>query len=333
MARKQVSFDRIIDIISEVGDGQFITICYLSAASIYKKRNSLDDEKFGGALDANPFEDEEVGATFDRYRNGEMKKFPYQGIVKFCTRQFHWQSEDNYRKKYGQFRQWQDDFLTSHGAQPLAHKKPSDEKIDFGSGGISVGSTDNTANKTYIHQNGATSRIIDKDYGETYYLVDNNGELVGGISKPVVTSMLTKRKEDGGIAALRKIDASDEVINRYNEELKAQKFSVMKMMMDCMLFVVTKFEGQEYFAINRRLASRVGSGSYVVDIDPESFIQKAVEIFENIYKEKVEDYPVQEGRYIPITMEGINYIIQEATRRIQARLNEDRRRYEERRYL
>ena len=89
MARKQVTFERILDILSEIGGGQFTTICYLSAAKIYKKRNSLDDEKFGGALDANPFEDEEVGNTFDRYRRGEMKKFPYQGIVKFCTRRFH----------------------------------------------------------------------------------------------------------------------------------------------------------------------------------------------------------------------------------------------------
>ena len=324
MARQQIDFDRILDIISEVGDGQFITICYMSAAKIYKKRNSLDDEKFGGALDANPFEDEEIGGTFDRYRKGEMKKFPYQGIVKFCTRQYHWQSEENYRKKYGEFRKWQDDFLTSHGAEPLAHKQSTDQKQDFGRGGISVGSTDNTAHKTYIHQNKATSRVMD----EEYFLVDDNGGLVGGISKPVVASMLQKYPEEGGLKALKKINASDEVIAKYSEELAAQKFSVMKMMIDSILFIVTKFEGQEYFAINKRLANKIGSGSYVVDIEPENFIQKAVEVFNNIYAENV-----REGRYIPITMQGINYIIREATRRIRAHLNEGRRYYGDRRYL
>ena len=325
MARQQVDFDRILDIISEIGGGQFTTVCYLSAAKIYKKRSSLDDEKFGGALDANPFDDEEVGGTFDRYRKGEMKKFPYQGIVKFCTRQYHWQSEDNYRKRYGQFRQWQDDFLTSHGAEPLGHKAGTDQKLDFGKGGVSVGSTDNTKERTYIHQNGSTSRVLD----ERYFLVDDNGGLVGGISKPVVTSMLQKFPEEGGIKALRKINASDEVIARYSEELAAQKFSVMKMMINNILFIVTKFEGQEYFAINRRLASRIGSGSYVVDIEPEDFINKAVEVFNNMYGESV-----REGRYIPITVSGINYIIREATRRIKARLNEERRRYyRDRKYL
>lgn len=315
MARKQVDFDKILDIISEVGDGQFITICYMSAAKIYKKRSSLDDDAFGDALDANPLEGDDVRDTFDRYRKGEMKKFPYKGIVKFCTRQYHWQSEENYRKKYGEFRKWQDDFLTSHGAEPLSHRESTDVKQDFGGGGVSVGATDNTAHKTYIHQNGATARIMD----EEYFLVGDDGELVGSIWKPVVTSMLAKYPEDGGIRALRKINASEDVIERYSEELKAQNFSIMKMMVDSILFIVTKFQGQEYFAINTKLARKVGSGSYVVDIEPESFIQKAIEIFNSTYGE-----PVREGRCIPMTMDGINYIIREATRRIKERLNEGR---------
>lgn len=330
MARKQVTFERILDILSEIGGGQFTTICYLSAAKIYKKRNSLDDEKFGGALDANPFEDEEIGNTFDRYRRGEMKKFPYQGIVKFCTRQYHWQSEERYRERYGQFRDWQDDFLTSHGAEPLPRREPTDKKIDFGKGGVSVGATDNTAHKAYTHQNRATAKVLD----EEYFLVDDNGELVGGISKPVVTSMLQKYSEDGGIKALKKINASDEVIARYSEELKAQKFDILKMMTNCILFVVTKFQGQEYFAINTKLARQVGSGSYIVDIEPESFIQKAIDIFKNTYGDPVQDEAdIQEGRYIPMTMNDINYIIKEATRRIKARLNEGRRYYGDRRCL
>ena len=330
MARQEIDFDRIIDILAEIGGGQFTTVCYLSAAKIYKKRNSLDDEKFGNALDANPFEDEEVGGTFDRYRKGEMKKFPYQGVVKFCTRQYHWQSETNYRKRYGDFRKWQDDFLTSHGAQPLAHKQSTDQKQEFGKGGIAVGSTDNTKNRTYIHQNKSTSKVLD----ERYFLVDDNGGLVGAISKPVVTSMLQKYPEEGGLKALKKINASDEVIAKYNAELEAQKFSVMKMMVNSILFVVTKFEGQEYFAINRRLASKIGSGSYIVDIEPEEFIQKAVEVFNKMYGgSNQQQDAVEEGRYIPITMQGINYIIREATRRIRAHLNEGRRYYGNRRYL
>jgi hypothetical protein len=51
------------------------------------------------------------------------------------------------------------------------------------------------------------------------------------------------------------------------------------------LFVVASVNGEKIFFWNSKLAQQVGSGSYVVEIDPSSFMEKAKEIYSKSYAE------------------------------------------------
>jgi hypothetical protein len=154
-------------------------------------------------------------------------------------------------------------------------------KQDYGKGSVSVGSTDNTQGRLYSHQNGATIQ----NRSTEYFLVDTNGQLKGGISKNAIQNIVAKSGDADGVSALKKVNATDEQIQSYLQELKQLKFKVLKLMYDSILFVVASVNGEKIFFWNSKLAQQVGSGSYVVQIDPQSFMAKAKEMYSKSYAE------------------------------------------------
>ena len=329
--RKIYDINEFIDIMSSIKNGAFATVCYLSSAKVKKTLRGSDVEAFGNDLDSNRTEgDDEYYNTLKQYQGGSIKKFPYNGVVKMSRIQFNWQSEKKYGENFGKYADARDALITKYGGEPV-RKQGTDTRLDYGTGDVSVGSTDNTQGRLYSHQNGATVNYLD----EYYFLVDTNGQLKGGISKEAIKNIVAKSGDADGVAALKRVNASDETIKSYLEELKALKFRVLKLMYDSVLFVVATVDDEKIFFWNSKLANQVGSGSYVVAIDPVSFKEKAKELYRKSYEEIENNYTelMQENRNmksnkIKITENDIKYLVAESVKRILREYDDDEIDYE-----
>ena len=323
MGRRIANIDEFIDIIAELKGGLFVNICYMSSAKVKKTLRGVDVDKFGADLDTNRMtDDDEIYQTLKGYQQGSPKKFPYGGIVKMSTFQVHWQTEENYRKNYGKYAQSRDALLAKYGAS-VNSRDGYDSLQSYGHGGVAIGSTDNTQGKLYTHQNGATVRNRKNEY----YLVDENGDLKGGVSYNAIASLVTKSGDTDGVSALRKVGATDEQIAEYLDELKKLNFSVLKLMFDSILFIVASVNGESIYFINSALARQVGSGNYTVPINPDSFIQKAQEIFNANYKEIKEwsnNINLFDVRKIQISEAAIHDALMKS---IKSFINEDKCKY------
>ena len=323
MARKIQDINEFIDIMSNIKDGCFATVCYLSSAKVKKTLRGVDSDAFGNDLDANRTDgDDEYYNTLKQYQSGSIKKFPYNGVVKMSRIQFHWQSEKKYGENYGKYADARDALIKKYGGEPN-RKDSTDAKQEYGNGGVSVGATDNTQGRLYTHQNGGTIQSMNTEY----FLVDTDGRLKGGINKNAIQNIVAKSGDADGVSALKKINATDEQIKSYLEELKALKFKVLKLMYDSILFVVATVNGEKIFFWNSKLAQQVGSGSYIVPIDPQSFMQKAKELYATSYeelRESVRKYNqlikesqmMTKKQIIRLTEKDLHNIIKESVKKI-----------------
>ena len=159
--------------------------------------------------------------------------------------QFHWQSEEKYGENYAKYADARDALITKYGGEPN-RREGTDTKLSYGKGSVSVGSTDNTQGRLYSHQNGATIQ----NRSTEYFLVATNGQLKGGISKNAIQNIVAKSGDADGVSALKKVNATDEQIKSYLEELKQLKFKVLKLMYDSILFVVASVNGEKIFFWN-----------------------------------------------------------------------------------
>ena len=277
--RKVKDIDELIKIMSSIKGGTFATVCYLSSARVKKTLKGVDTNAFGNDLDANRTDgDDEYYNTLKRYQGGEIKKFPYNGVVKMSKFLFHWQTEKKYEENKNKYANARDALIRKYGGEPN-RKEGTDTTQEYGDGNVSVGSTKNTQGKMYSHQNGATIQ----NRSTEYFLVDNNGDLKGGISKNAIQNIISKNGDEDGVSALRKVNATDEQIASYLEELKALNFKVLKLLYDNIIFIVTTVDNEKILFFNSKLANKIGSSSYAVDINPQSFMDKARELYKSSF--------------------------------------------------
>lgn len=319
--RKIKDINELIDIMSSIKGGTFATVCYLSSANVKKTLRGVDTDAFGNDLDTNRTEgDDEYYDTLKQYQGGSIKKFPYNGIVKMSKIQFHWQTEEKYKENFGKYADARDALIKKYGGEPN-RREGYDTTQQYGNGGVSVGSTDNTQGRMYSHQNGATIQSRTTEY----FLVDNTGDLKGGISINAVQNILSKSGDADGVSALKKVNATDEQIASYLEELKSLKFKVLKLIYDNIIFIVASVDGEKILFFNSNLANKIGSGSYAVDINPQSFMDKAKELYSKTFselQESVKKYNklIKENKMkkqlVRLTESELNKIIKESVRNI-----------------
>lgn len=294
MERRIANMDEMIDKLSSISGGVFVSLCYINCAKIGKTLSGkgIDIDQFGQDLDNNRTEgDDEIYNGLKNYQQGgssRKNKFPYGGIVKMSRYQFNWQTEDAYGKNFNKYATQRDALLAKYGAAIQKREDKYDEKLNFGNG-VSVGSTDNTKHKLYTHQNGATIRNAKSEY----FVVDEDGELLGGISFNAIKQIVNQSKNIDGLNALKKIGATEEQIQEYIQDLKALNFRVLKLMYDSILYIVCSVDGEKIVYINDNLAKQVGSGSYIVNINPQSFIDMA----NQLYRQDMTNLQESENRY------------------------------------
>lgn len=320
--RRIADINEMIDIISSIKGGVFVTLCYISSAKIGKTLSSknIDVNKFGQDLDKYRTKgDGQIYAKLKQYQSkgaSRSNQFPFGGIVKMTRYQFNWQSENNYRANYNKYADARNKLLAKYGASVI-HKDSHDKKQAYGYGSVSVGSSDNTAGRLYTHQNGATARNVQTEY----YVVDKNGKMIGGVSPNAIEQILSKSENINGVSALRKIGASEAQIKQYIKELQKLKFQVLKLMYDRILFIVATVNGEQIAFINDNLAHMLDNGSQSFPIDPSSFISKARQMF-NATKAELKECLQRTKQPIRLSEQALHRIVSEAVKNVIRRINQ-----------
>ena len=308
--RQRVTFDSIIDALSTAKGGTYLTLCYISSANIGKTLTgkNIDIDKFGNDIEQYQRKSTRGYDVLKKFHQGgadRKNKLPV-GIIKRSVITFHWQTEDNYGKAYGKYKQGVNNLLKPYGVELGSRDEKHDEKQNFGGGNVSVGATDNTKGKLYTHQNGA---ITDKY--ETSYLMVKDGKLYGGLNKNAISSLVSKSDPEG-VKALRELGVQESEIKKYIQDLKNLNFSVLKLMYERILWVSCKIDGVKKFAINDRFTDHIGSGSNTIPINPNVFIKLANNRYDAKYnplKDDTENYPithVDRQKYYDMYGESVN---------------------------
>jgi hypothetical protein len=326
MARQLVDFNYLFDMINKQGEGQFVTVCYLSSVAFKKTMRTVNADDFGNALDNNRIEgDEDNYKALKGFQSGETKKFPFQGIAKMTTYKFHWQSRKTFAEKYKNWKQKTNDFLNAKGLNPIGDGGAWEtEVMDYGDDQIEVRKDGDNPNKNvYIRQNLATCQTLSK----AYYLIDQDGRMLGGTKGDVVKTIMTKRSPEQPFDRFQKLENADEVTREYLEHMADTKFKPSFMMKagSVLFLVLTTREGNEYFAINNQLANEIGSSKYALRINPQDFIDKANKAYQEIHADGVTKRKTykdvfgesRRGRnLIPMTEGRLYNIVAEAVMRI-----------------
>lgn len=280
MARRLTNVDEMFDILSSMNAGKFATICYVNVASLLRTKRSIDMEKFGQDLENNRREGDSF--WYDPLKkfhsDDSVKKNPIYAIISVTRYNLNWSTEESYNKNFKKYM----DAKNAIDKRWEIYKEPEDRKpggfSKVNSMGISVGNTDNTVNRAYIHQNTYNAKKI-----TTYYVVNEDGKIQGEIPYEAIRSILSK-KTKSGINALKKLNKSDEEIKQYLDEIDSLKFNIGTFLVDKILYIVATVNGEKIFFINDRLPSEIAN----INVDSQSFIDMVRELFNKSYKDITE---------------------------------------------
>lgn len=268
MARRIASFDEMIEMLSSIKGEQFVTIGYFSNAKMYKTGRNVDMEKFGKDLENDNKSPYYPGLK--KFQSGGAKSVPYNGIVKVTINQFNYMSEDRFNKAYSEYSNKRDEIQKRYGNYIAPEDRKHSgytTKIDYGKGSIAVGNTENTRNNVYVRQNGATAKLLRRDY----YFVDANGNLYSeAVNYETIREILSKSSSSmiDGEGALRKVTQDKNIIKQYTQEINKLNFSVFQLICDRILFISCTYNGEEIFFVNDKLTNDAGSK---LTVNSESF--------------------------------------------------------------
>ena len=282
MTRRLTNVDEMFDILSSMNAGKFATICYVNVAKLLKTKRSIDMNTFGQDLEANRREGDSF--WYDPLKkfhsDDSVKKNPIYAVISVTKYNLNWSTEKSYNKKFKDFSNKKDEIDKNWGI----YKDPSERRkggfSDINSMGISVGNTDNTINRAYIHQN-----TFNAKKASTYYVIDKDGNIQGEVPFGAIRSLISKTAPSG-VSALKKLQKTDEEIKQYLDEINKLKFSPRKFIVDKILYIVATVNGEKIFFINDRLPSEINE----INVDSQSFIDMVKTSFNQTVQEITECY-------------------------------------------
>ena len=283
--RRIASVDEMFDLLATMPNGKFATICYVNAVPVYKMKNKVDLDKFGQDLDKTAPQDgmeDQVHARLSQYRSDDkMKKMNNIGaFVSIQRYTLNWSSEESHRKNLARYMSKKDEIDKRWGI----YKEPEDRREGgfdtVNSFGASVGDTENTRNRAYIHQNTAKARIkseifaVEENGDIIGFGFDDNNQPLGKVNPEMIKSLRQSKSKSSEVKALEALNKSDEEIKQYQKEIADLNFKHQKFLVSKILYIIATIGEDKFVYINDRLAENIDTKSKAV-INTQQFIEIA----------------------------------------------------------
>lgn len=266
--------NEFFDIMDQLGNGKFVSVGYVSGANLkvpkVKRLNPLTNRQ----------------KSYDDYSVFDSGDKEIGAVIKLTSMNFQYLNRDTVNKKYGEYKNKANDIRAQFGIDPIGDKKNSyTQKIDYGKNGITGygGERDELKSHTYFPQN--TGKAQSKS---TYYIVDKEGSIIKALSKDEVLPYFETQEERtnkiSGVKALKALQADDETVKRYIEQLASLNFKYQNFESDSILWLAATVNGAPIIYINDSFKRCVND----IDVNPQDFIAIANERYQKEI-EKIEE--------------------------------------------
>lgn len=300
--RRIATADELFDILSSIKGGVKVTIGYVTGANLnipkVKKVNPATNRMKG-------YHDyEALGQMLGQ--EGEVG-----GVIKLTSYSLNWSTPESFNKAYGRYKTGFDGIRQEFGLEPTKSKDSYTTVQQFGDKGVNVYSGNNDAIKdhSYTRQNiyGAKIKSI-------YYLIDVDGRIIKPMDKSELGELLSPYKPSvSGVGELRKMGGDDERVKEYIDRHATLKFQGQTFETSKILYIVATANGEPLLWVNERLQRSARDMEYALNdviVMPADFMRVAKERYQKDLQ------IMNESNNMKLTMSDIEYIVEEATKRI-----------------
>ena len=261
MARRIASASEFFDILSSMKGGAFATIGYVTGANLaipQVKRKNPDTGRMKGYDDYETF-----GKSLGQ--EGEVG-----GVIKLTSYTLNWSTPESLGKAYNKYKTDANNIRSEFGIDPIQDRESYKTTQSYGDNGVSTytGNNDDLRLHSYTAQNIHNARIKGM-----YYLVDMEGRIIKELDKSELMAYFKKSSEMSGVAALRKMGATEERIKEYIDKMNGLGMSYKNFEASSILYMVATVNGEKIVYINENLTQSVRG----INIIPAEFTKIAKE--------------------------------------------------------
>lgn len=280
MARRIATANEFFDILSSMKGGCFATIGYVTGANLtipqVKKKNP-ETGRMKGYDDYETF-GKELG------HDGEVG-----GVIKLTSYTLNWSTPESIGKAYKKYKADANNIRSEFGLEPMQDRESYKSTQEYGDNGISTysGNNDDLKLHSYTAQNVHNARTKG-----IYYLISTEGKVIRELDKSELLSYFKKKSEMSGVAALRKMGATEERIQEFIDKMNGLKMSYKNFEASSILYMVATVNGEKIVYINENLTQSVRG----INIIPAEFTKIAKERYNIDYatlQEAIDEYAIE----------------------------------------
>ena len=300
------SSNEFFDILDGIKGGTFVSIGYVTGANLnipkVKRKNPLTGRMKGyfdySALNST----NEIGA-----------------LVKITSYTFNYRNRQSIHDDYyNRVKPEMNRIRTKYGAPEVQDRVGYKSVNNYGVNGIETysGNNETKFGNSYSPQNMYNAKI-----DSIIYAIDTNGNIVQELTKEEIKPYLASKKIDSGLKALRDMNAEENVIQSYIEEINGLKFSYRNFEADSILWMTATVNGEKVVYINDQLSRTVDD----ININKDDFIRIAKERYRKDLANIQETLNrINNKKMIRLTESDLKNIIKESVNKI---LNENIERF------
>lgn len=291
--KKVKSSEEFFDILDKVGNGKFVTIGYVTSANLdvpTVSRRNPDTNRMKKYPDYSVFSDKnDIGA-----------------LVKISSYNMRYEHRSTVGKKYGEWKGKVNAIRGQFGLEAMGDKSSYKQGTTWSPNGPELykGNNDDLRSHSYNPQN-----IYGANINSRVYAVNGEGHIINELTPEQVKPYLKAKREEGGVAALRKMGAEEEKIKDYISQIENLKFRYVNFESNSILWMAATVDGDKIVYINDKLQRAVDG----IDINPEDFIKIAKERYaEDIMNESKS----MKKKVIKLSENAIKKMVAESVKRI-----------------
>lgn len=268
--RRYSDASEMIDHLATMKNGQFCTICYVSAV------------KIGTTTQIRNPKTNRMNKVVDY--DAVNKDLGTEGLTAIIalTRYYHlhWSNHEAMTKGYEKRKAEYDNIRQEFGMQPSKTRAGYQETNNFGSG-ISTGSTENTQGVVYPNQNLASGNC---KRDTVYYGVNEQGDLIGEFTYDQIAKHIAKSNVDG-LAELKKLTSDEKTLDSYVNRIKDlnSKFAWRSLRADRVVYIIGEDEYGYFYFVNTALTQSI-----------DNQLVKSGEFVDMARKKYVDDYHIMQ---------------------------------------